>query len=90
MNTEKSLHAAVEGKITLTDEDINSLEHLLTKRCNARTKYAVRQGLHSITHQPNHGIYERVVWHPKGGWQYVAGQSYPEEVATVRSLLRGW
>lgn len=90
MNQEKSLSAAVEGKITLTYEDIGSLVQLLTKRCSARTKYAVWAALINITDQKNHGIYERVVHPPKGGWQYVAGQSYPEEVATVRNLLRGW
>ena len=88
---EINLNHAISGQYKLTAEDIENLLRLLTSRCNHRTKYAVRSTLEQITDQKPCGIYERVVRVPKiGRWQYVAGQDYPSEIATVRSLLRGW
>ena len=88
---EINLNHAISGQYKLSEEDIDNLIHLLTARCNPRTKYAVRLTLENITEHKTCGIYERVVKVPKiGRWQYVAGQSYPDEIRTVRSLLRGW
>lgn len=88
---EITLNHAIAGQYKLSGEDIDNLMQLLTSRCNARTKYAVRSTLENITEHKMYGIYERVIKVPKiGRWQYVAGQSYPDEIATVRSLLRGW
>ena len=87
----ETLDEAVRGLYELTSFDVEQLMELLTQRCNPRTKYAVRLALENIQEQRTYGIYERVVKEPKTGrWQYVAGQSYPEEIRTVRSLLRGW
>lgn len=86
-----NLTHAISGHYKLSEEDIDNLMQLLTSRCNPRTKYAVRAALRNIQLEKSHGIYERVVKVPKiGRWQYVAGQSYPDEIRTVRSLLRGW
>ena len=88
---EINLNHAISGQYKLSEEDIDNLIQLLTSRCNDRTKYAVRSTLENIQQAKMYGIYERVAKGPKiGRWQYVAGQSYSEEVATVRSLLRGW
>ena len=80
---------AINGKTELTGSEVEELVSLLTKRCNPRTKYAVRLALLEPTSLDKHGIFSRV-YCDKHGWQYCAGQSYTEELATVRSLLRGW
>ena len=86
-----NLNHAIAGTYQLSEEDIDSLMQLLTSRCNPRTKGAVRTTLMYLQGGKSHGIYERVIKNPKSGrWQYVAGQSYPDEIRTVRSLLRGW
>ena len=88
---EINLNHAISGHYQLTAEDIDNLMQLLTSRCNHRTKWSVRAALTYIVHQEPCGIYERVVKVQKiGRWQYVAGQSYPDEIRTVRNLLRGW
>lgn len=89
---EINLNHAISGQYKLTEEDIDNLMQLLTSRCNDRTKWSVRTALKYIHHERTYyGIYERVVKEPKTGrWHYIAGQSYPDEIRTVRSLLRGW
>ena len=88
---EINLNHVISGHYQLSEEDIDNLLRLFTSRCNHRTKYAVRSTLEHIVHQKPCGIYGRVVRVAKvGRWQYVAGQDYPSEIATVRSLLRGW
>lgn len=34
------------------------------------------------------GIFDRVQYDPKLGWSYCAGQSYTEELAVIRKLIR--
>ena len=86
-----NLTHAIYGQYKLTEEDIDSLMQLLTSRCNPRTKHAVRTALMFPQEEKPHGIYERIIKDPKTGrWSYIAGQSYNDEIRTVRSLLRGW
>lgn len=86
-----NLSHAIYGSIRLSEEDIDSLMQLLTSRCNPRTKHAVRTALMFPQEEKSHGIYERIIKDPKSGqWRYIAGQSYTDEIRTVRSLLRGW
>ena len=86
-----NLGHSISGDYKLSEEDIDSLMQLLTSRCNPRTKHAVRAALMFIQQEKYCGIYERVIKDPKSGrWSYIAGQSYPDEIRTVRSLLRGW
>lgn len=86
-----NLSHAIYGSIRLSEEDIDSLMQLLTSRCNPRTKHAVRTALMYLYGEKSHGIYERIIKDPKSGrWSYIAGQSYTDEIRTVRSLLRGW
>lgn len=86
-----NLSHAIYGSYKLSEEDMDSLMLLLTSRCNPRTKHAVRTALMYLYGEKSHGIYERVIKDPKSGqWRYIAGQTYPDEIRTVRSLLRGW
>ena len=86
-----NLSHSIAGTYKLSEEDIDSIMMLLTSRCNPRTKAAIRAALMFPQEEKSHGIYERVIKNPKSGqWRYIAGQSYTDEIRTVRSLLRGW
>jgi hypothetical protein len=74
-----------DGK-QLTESEIESLVELLGKRCQARTINALRRSLKDITTIGLYGIYGRVVF-TDGQSRYDAGQSYPDEIRTVRQLI---
>lgn len=78
---------------TLTEEEAISLEQLLTFRCGGRTRSAVARGVAALCERvraegsiDSYGIYGRV--HLKSGEaRYCAGQSYPDEIRTLRSCV---
>lgn len=69
----------------LTEDELNQLVSLLGNRCRQATKnrlfYAIK------FNQRRYGIYDRVCIRPEV--YYCAGQSYPDEIRTVRKLLLG-
>jgi hypothetical protein len=69
----------------LTGDEINALVNLLGARCHNKTKnrlfYAIK------FNQKKYGIFSRVWIRPNV--EYCAGQSYPDEIRTVRKLLLG-
>lgn len=86
-----NLNHVISGEYKLTEEDVDSLLRLLTSKCNSRTKDAVRVALTSIREEKSYSIYDGIIRNPKPSyWRYAASQSYPDEIRTIRSLLRGF
>jgi hypothetical protein len=71
----------------LNDAQIMHLMQLLGKGCRRQTKEKLERRLTFAHIQQNHGIYTRLMVFPNV--QYVAGQDYPGEIATVRKCLLG-
>lgn len=69
----------------LTEVELNALVCLLGAHCHNKTKnrlfYAIKYN------QECFAIYDRVCIRPEV--YYCAGQSYPDEIRTVRNLLLG-
>lgn len=70
----------------LTDEQKQAFVDVIGHRCHERTKARLRSFITYPTGAYNHGIYNRVMF-DEGGCQYVAGQSYPDELRTIRKLI---
>lgn len=81
-----TLQNRIDAKVGLTDSDVEEITTILTQRCQARTVNAVRWALMGLPNGYNFGIFGRVV-KDDNGWSYCAGQSYPDEIRTVRELL---
>ncbi len=71
----------------LNEDDIDQIVELVCQRCKASTYNDVRKALtlHSSL-IPHLGIFERLI-KENGGWRYIAAQSYPEEIKSVRELM---
>ena len=74
----------------LTDQDIEQILKIVGHRCRAKTvnrlESILRYGRHTI---PSYGIFHRLIKF-EYGWEYVAGQSYPDEIKTLREcILKG-
>lgn len=75
-------------KDTLTDSDIDSILSVIGHRCRIKTWNRLRSiltyGKHII--KP-YGILNRLYKNDKGEWHYCAGQSYTDEIRTVREII---
>ena len=74
-----------DGK-PLSDAEKEQLFDIFAKGCQSNTRAAVGRALDYVPHIPSYGIYDRVHLDPIG---YCAGQSYPDEIRTVRNCLIG-
>ena len=76
-------------KSQLTEQDIDQIIEIIGKRCRIRTVQRIRSVL---TYHPSsirsYGILERLM-KEESGWSYCAGQSYPDEIRTVRECILG-
>lgn len=73
----------------LTEQDIDQIVAIVGHRCRVKTCNRIRSILtYSKSSIQNFGILERLI---KEGdqWHYVAGQSYPDEIRTVRECILG-
>ena len=76
----------------LSENDVEQLADIFCKRCRAdkwrRFRSCLTYGLGRIE---NCGIFDRVQCEVSESgervWHYVAGQSYPDEIRTVRELI---
>lgn len=82
-----SLAQRITDGTPLTEAEQDALHALLTKQCQQRTKGRVAFALRVVPDISSYGIYGRVMITPHV--EYVAGQSYPDEIRTVRELLMG-
>lgn len=78
-------------KHKLTEQDIADIMKIIGKRCRDKTKARLRSIItYGYSTIPNVGILERLIKEDKYGWQYIAGQSYPDEIRIVReTILKG-
>ena len=71
----------------LDEHDVDQLVRLLGARCRdaklRRLRSMLTYGRHALG---NYGIYNRVI-KENGVWSYCAGQSYTDEIRTVRELI---
>lgn len=71
----------------LTEQDIDELMALIGNRCRHDTKTRLRSILtYGPSTIPDYGIMRRLVKY-NGTWTYIAGQSYPDEIRTVRNIV---
>ena len=78
-----------EGILELTESDIEQILAIICKQCRARTWSRCRSNLtYSLSHVPIFGILSRLTKDYKGDWSYCAGQSYPDEIRTVRNIIK--
>lgn len=84
-----TLENRISADVGFESSEIEALESLLCKWCQPQTRSAFRQRLQTGLSQ-SFGIYGRVVFDSKDERfpvEYVAGQSYPDEVRRVRELI---
>jgi len=75
-------------KTELTESDINAIVAIVGYRCRIKTYNRLRSILkYSPSLIPNYGIFERLSRDEKGQWEYCAGQSYPDEIRTLRDCI---
>ena len=77
------------GTLELTESDIEQILAIICKRCQAKTWSRCRSNLtYSLSHIPIFGILSRLTKDQNGYWSYCAGQSYPDEIRTVRNIIK--
>lgn len=75
-------------KASFTQDDINQILCLITYKCRIKTLNRLRSILtYSPSLIPQYGILERLMKEDDGKWHYVAGQSYTDEIRTIRQLI---
>jgi len=76
------------GTLELTEADIEQILAIICKRCQAYTWSRCRTNLtYSLSHVPIFGILSRLT-KENGEWSYCAGQSYLDEIRTVRNIIK--
>lgn len=81
-----TLRDLIDAKESLTDEEADAFVVLFGSRCSAKTKNRLRGMVrYSVSQLPGLGIFERIRIRPTV--EYVAGQSYQDEIRTVRELI---
>lgn len=84
-----TLQNRIDSGQPLTEGEQSAILELLGKRCQPRRLYSLRLALKCVPDIDNYGIYGRVMLNEYGEdtASYCAGQSYPDEIRTVRELL---
>ena len=77
-------------KSNLTENDIDQIISVIGYRCRIKTCNRLRSIItYSPSLIPSYGIFERLI-KENDRWEYVAGQSYPDELRTLREcILKG-
>jgi hypothetical protein len=71
----------------LTEKDTDEIYELLSNRLRQANKVLLAKRLNDhLELIPHYGILERITKEPYG-WNYCAGQSYPDEIRTVRKII---
>ncbi len=81
---EDTLYNRLYDEKDLTDAEIEELVQIVGSGCRQETKARLYRRLSMPSLMPRHDIYRRVDLDPVG---YCAGQSYPDEIRTVRQLI---
>ena len=83
-----SLQKRISDRKELTESEIESGVRLLGSHCQQRSKDRLRRTLGYVPDIQSYGIFGRVMLQ-NGEMTYCAGQSYPDEIRTVRECLIG-
>lgn len=76
-----------DHKNSLTEKDIDQIIEVIGSRCRVNTIIRLRNNLtFSRAMIPTYGILSRLT-KERGEWGYCAGQSYPDEIRTVRNII---
>lgn len=76
-----------ELKNELTEDDRQQLLEILGHRCRQSTKKKLQNRLERFSGSvPVYGVIDRLLYE-RGQWQYCAGQSYTDEIRTVRKIF---
>lgn len=71
----------------LTYADISQITNLVCTKCKSKTRNRVKSLLtYSLSLVPFYGIFDRLI-RENGEWSYCAGQSYPDEIRTLREII---
>lgn len=74
-------------KNQLSEQDIDQIIEIVGHRCRVKTCNRLRS---ILTYSPSliqtYGILERLT-KEHGRWSYCAGQSYPDEIKTLREII---
>ena len=74
-------------KTSLTEQDIDQIVAVIGHRCRIKTCQRIRSVLtYHPSSVPSYGIMERLT-KENNNWSYCAGQSYPDEIKTVREII---
>lgn len=74
-------------KTQLSEQDVDQIVEIVGHRCRVKTYNRLRSILtYSSSLVPTYGILERLT-KKNGGWSYCAGQSYPDEIRTLREII---
>jgi hypothetical protein len=77
------------GVSALTEKQKEDIHAMVTKRCRQETKDKVRRRLElPLSLWKSYGIYHRMTLNDKGA-EYVCGQSWPDEMRTLRQCILG-
>ena len=82
-------------KHSLNEDDLNQLTKIIGMKCGTKTRFRIRN---MIARYPSaikeYGIFERIVADTYIGinghvrsWHYIPGQSYNDEIRTIRNLI---
>lgn len=83
-----SLNTVINKRHTLTDNDIDQIIAIIGYRCRIKTINKLRFSLNWFPHRPNYGIYSRLI-KENGKWAYICGQSWNDEMRTLRQCIIG-
>jgi hypothetical protein len=79
----------IDMKLDLSGADIEQIVAIVCKGCQVQTYSRIRSNItYSPSHIPNYGILERLTKDDKCEWSYCAGQSYPDEIRTIRDIFK--
>lgn len=83
----KSYQTFNEIKSNLTETDIDQIISVIGSRCRIKKINRLRSVLtYGSSRIEKCGILDRLV-KEKNDWSYIAGQSYPDEIRTVREVI---
>lgn len=91
MSEQITLQKLINEGADLTEEQKESLYILVAKGCRQTTKTRLARKIFNISLAcwENFGIYGRVHVEKDGRFSYCAGQSYPDEIRTLRDCILG-
>jgi len=78
---------AILGR-ALTNEELDKAVEIIGDDCQQKTKDKLSRRLQTLSLLTRHVIYSRLLFQSDGAQcQYVAGQSYSDEIRTIRQLI---